>query len=214
MAFAFLSQWKRVCLSHLINSNHAEICTAARELLHRKALKSKMDQVILGSRAANLTLSAPDTDLRSLIPLVRRNLEVKMPAVQTHAYETDRELKAYIYQQLVDIQPFLVADSQVAVMVHQVPAEQDETLKNSDQTPPQKKSKKAARAQDFVVTLIATTEDGRLESEGQALDIYEAFSKAKNQMQIQLEEWQNAQMDPLDREVAIQSVLNGSQLIH
>ncbi len=39
----------------------------------------------------------------------------------THGHsDADRELKAYIYQQLVDIQPFLVPDSQMAVTVQHV----------------------------------------------------------------------------------------------
>jgi ribosome-associated translation inhibitor RaiA len=108
---------------------------------------------------------------------------------------TDRELKAYIYQQLMEIQPYLLNDSQVAVTV---------SLKH--QRPKKKKH--------FLVTLSAKLEDGRMETEGQDGDVYQAFGKAKDLMLLQLAELQNALMDPAEREVEVQTALAGGFTVH
>ena len=108
------------------------------------------------------------------------------------SHEMDPELKAYIYQHLMDIQPYLLANAQVAVLVQR--AEDDAT--------------------DYLVTLVATLNEGRMEAEGQHGDIYEAFNKAKETMIHQLAEVQNSMMDPAEREVEVRAALNGTYTLH
>lgn len=115
------------------------------------------------------------------------------PSVAT--VENDREFKAHIYQQLVDLQPFLSPDSQVAVLVQQ---DQDE-LEDEDA---------------YALTLVATLGDYRLESEGRDADLYEAFSIAKRKMLQQLEEWYNAAIDSTERDEQINTLLDGGYTIH
>jgi ribosome-associated translation inhibitor RaiA len=105
--------------------------------------------------------------------------------------ENDREFKAHIYQQLVDLQPFLAPDSQVAVLVQ--PSEEKES--------------------EYNLTLVTTLGDYRLEAEGDAEDVYEAFGIAKQKMLQQLDEWLNA-VDNSERDEQIQSYLNGEHQLH
>lgn len=107
-----------------------------------------------------------------------------------NAIENDREFKAHIYQQLVELQPYLTSDSQVAVMVQQ--EESDE----------------------FTLTLVTTWGEYRLESEGTDEDVYSAFGIAKRRMIEQLDEWYNAAVDTSERDAQIQGYLDGSATIH
>lgn len=115
------------------------------------------------------------------------------------SHEMDPELKAYIYQHLMDIQPYLLANAQVAVLVQR--AEADDSHSEDEET-------------DFLVTLVATLNEGRMEAEGQHGDIYEAFNKAKETMIHQLAEIQNSMMDPAEREVEVRAALNGTYTLH
>lgn len=122
-------------------------------------------------------------------------------AVQSNgtSHEMDPELKAYIYQHLMDIQPYLLANAQVAVLVQRAEGETSQ-IENDEQ--------------DFLVTLVATLNEGRMEAEGQHEDIYEAFNKAKESMIHQLAEIQNSMMDPAEREVEVRAALNGTYTLH
>ena len=115
------------------------------------------------------------------------------------SHEMDPELKAYIYQHLMDIQPYLLANAQVAVLVQRA---EDELSQSENDEP------------DHVVTLVATLNEGRMEAEGQDADIYEAFNKAKEAMIHQLAEIQNSMMDPAEREVEVRAALNGTYTLH
>ncbi len=221
-----------------------------------------------------------------------------MTAAQGHS-DADRELKAYIYQQLVDIQPFLVPDSQMAVTVqHVLPAanspesnsaaphtatRQSKNLKTTSgkggakqltrtSTPKRSTQKMKAKfletsvagtatsapteptvtstnADDwlnttvsdssdetssavllaeaaeagiveipaggvYVVKLVATLDGGKLEVEGHGQNVYQAFGEAKGNMVHQLNEINNALMDPTEREEEIQSFLRGERTLH
>lgn len=109
----------------------------------------------------------------------------------TATVETDREFKAHIYQQLVELQPYLNPDSQVAVLVQQ---------DDSDQ--------------EYVLTLVTTMGEYRIESESKNADLYEAFGGAKRKMIQQLDEWFSVAVDTSERDERIQSLLEGGQLLH
>ncbi|MEK7356948.1 MAG: hypothetical protein AAB250_10890 [Bdellovibrionota bacterium] len=111
------------------------------------------------------------------------------------AIENDRELKAHIYQNLVDLQPFLAPESQIAVLV-QIESDEDGTNPEN------------------VLTLVATLGEFRMESEGRDFDIYEAFAIAKNKMLDQLEIWFAESVDTSERDAQIQSVIEGRHMIH
>jgi len=109
----------------------------------------------------------------------------------TATIETDREFKAHIYQQLVELQPYLNSDAQMAVLVQQ---------DNSDQ--------------EYVLTLVTTVGEYRIESESKNADLYEAFGGAKRKMVQQLDEWFSVAVDTNERDEQIQSLLAGGHLLH
>lgn len=111
--------------------------------------------------------------------------------------ENDRELKAHIYQQLVDLQPYLSPEAQIAVLLHQ----EDEEWGSEDE-------------REHTLTLVATLGEFRLESEGRNADIYEAFAIAKRKMVEQLDEWHSNVVDSSERDAQIQSVIEGRHMIH
>jgi hypothetical protein len=136
----------------------------------------------------------------------------------------DRELKAYIYQQLAELQPYLVADSQMAVSVHQVAAideidpatlEEEERSSLEELLDDEEHEEKAQpEVGDYVVKLTTTLEGGRLVAQGHGADVFEAFGVAKGAMVAQLSQLQNALMDSTERDVEIQNYLNGSKVVH
>ena len=144
---------------------------------------------------------------------------------QPQATSDDLELKAYIYQQLADLQPYLIADSQMAVSVHQVSAVEEvnvneldeeeqheielEELENDEPTETMQ-----PEVGDYVVRLTTTLEGGKLVAQGHGADVFEAFGVAKGAMVQQLSQLQNALMDQSERDTEIQSYLNGSKTLH
>ena len=109
---------------------------------------------------------------------------------EVNSIENDREFKAHIYQQLVELQPYLSADSQVAVMVEQ---ESDENVS---------------------LTLVTTWGDYRVESEGKDSNMYSAFGIAKRKLVQQLDDWYNSAVDSNERDSQIDSLLDGSSQVH
>lgn len=118
-----------------------------------------------------------------------------MQHVDDLTIENDPELKAYIYQHLVDLQPYLAPESQVAVLVSDDFADDDETPEHA-------------------LTLVATLGDYRIQAEAQHANIYEAFIAAKRKMLSQLEEWYSTSIDTSERDNEIQAVIEGRYLIH
>lgn len=114
--------------------------------------------------------------------------------MQTETVENDPELKAYIYQNLIDLQPYLAPESQVAVLVGEETGEEGNA--------------------EHSLTLVATLGDYRLETEGRDEDVYEAFLMAKRKMLHQLEDWYVSSIDSSARDNEIQAVLEGRYMIH
>jgi ribosome-associated translation inhibitor RaiA len=110
--------------------------------------------------------------------------------------ENDREFKAFIYQHLVELQPYLAPESQVAVLIQ---LEQDEDAPDDNA---------------ITMTLVATLGEYKLEAEGRHTDMYEAFILAKENMLAQLEEYFNLAIDTTEREAQIRSMLEGNQTLH
>ena len=130
-----------------------------------------------------------------------------MQPLSTPQTETDRELKAYIYQQLVDLQPYLVDDSQMSVTVQKIISNKGAaSVEVIDKTKPQ--------PGDFLVTLATSIEDVKISSEGHGRSVFDAFAVAKGTMLLQLNELQNILADQSDRDEEIKSYLDGSRVIH
>jgi ribosome-associated translation inhibitor RaiA len=114
------------------------------------------------------------------------------------AIENDREFKAHIYQQLVDLQPYLEPESQISVLV-QIEQDLDEVTESGT---------------TIALTLVASIQDYKIEAEGRSADMYEAFGFAKQGMLVELEEFHNASVDTNARNAEIQTLLTGGYTIH
>ena len=115
----------------------------------------------------------------------------------------DREFMAHVYQQLVDLQPFLSPESQVAVVV-KVGADEDvladvEEIEDSD---------------SYLLTLVATLGDHRLEAEGRNADLYEALGIAKRKMLQQLDDVYSSAIDAGERNSEIDALVKGELTVH
>ncbi len=110
--------------------------------------------------------------------------------------ENDPELKAFIYQHLVDLQPYLAAESQIAVLVPQTVLVDDDDEDEES------------------LSLVATLGEYRLEAEGHGDDLYDAFLDAKKKMMVQLEDWYLNSIDTSERDNDIQAVIEGRYLVH
>jgi len=120
------------------------------------------------------------------------------------AIQNDREFKAHVYQQLVDLQPFLSPDSQVAVIVN-IGQDDDEDEDSENLEENEKK---------YALTLIATLGDYRLEAQGRNADLYEALGIAKRKMMQQLDEVFNSVIDSNERNSEIDDLMQGKLTIH
>lgn len=138
--------------------------------------------------------------------VMRKSDPVAPPALSDNAVEAiqnDREFKAHVYQQLVDLQPFLSPDSQVAVIVNigqDDEADDDEVSENLET--------------NYALTLIATLGDYRLEAQGRNADLYEALGIAKRKMLQQLDEVFNSAIDSNERNSEIDDLMQGKLTIH
>jgi ribosome-associated translation inhibitor RaiA len=115
--------------------------------------------------------------------------------VRVGEIENDREFKAHVYQQLVDLQPFLSPESQVSVLVQ---VEKDEEKSGVD----------------YVLSLVATLGEYRIEVEGRDEDLYIALRLAKQKMVEQLDDVYGSAIDSTEREVEIQTLLQGGNTLH
>ncbi len=100
----------------------------------------------------------------------------------------DKELQAYIYQQVSELEPFLVPNTQVNVLV------QNETKEKS-------------------VRLSANVPEGVIEAEAAGEDLYAAISDAKKVLLYQIDEINNA-TDSIERDMKVRNATNGSQWLH
>ncbi len=100
----------------------------------------------------------------------------------------DKELQAYIYQQVSELEPYLVPNTQVNVLV------QNEAKEKS-------------------VRLSANVPEGVIEAEAASENLYEAISDAKKVLLYQIDEINNA-TDSLERDLKVRNFMTQSQWLH
>lgn len=111
--------------------------------------------------------------------------------------ENDREFKAHIYQQLVELQPYLSEDSQVSVAIH---------VEKNPERPEEKP--------EYILTLAANFGQFHLETEGRDSDHFKALDIAKQKMIDQLNEAHAAAIDSRERNAHIQALARGELTLH
>ena len=118
----------------------------------------------------------------------------------------DKELQAYIYQQVSEIEPYLVPNTQVAVLVQSI----EEKAKSADEVAAKKLK---ATPPKILVKLVASIAAGKIEAEGIDVDVYQAISNAKNYLMFQIEAISNSE-DSEERDTKVRNLINGNFLIH
>jgi ribosomal subunit interface protein len=108
--------------------------------------------------------------------------------------EETPEVKSFIYQQIVDFEPFLTSTSLVSVI---------------SKTPEERPKKRA----QFHNILITIKENGvSLEEEGSSENIYEAILEAKNKLYKKLVSIQDSVVSQQDRLAQIHSIRSNTSL--
>ncbi len=100
----------------------------------------------------------------------------------------DKELQAYIYQQISELEPFLLPNTQVKVLV------QNEKPEKS-------------------VKLSVSVVGGTIEAVAADHDIYKAISDAKKVLLYQIDEINN-EIDSNERDMKLKSLMYGSHQLH
>jgi len=114
---------------------------------------------------------------------------------RVHKFDADPEVKAHIYQQLAEFEPYLLPESQMAVLV-------------------QKMGTKGENG--FVVTLVISSEGGKVEGVGNGDNVYDAATQAKKAALLEFEQIQNAVISSGERELEINAIMKnpGTGYIH
>lgn len=111
-------------------------------------------------------------------------------------FASDPEVKAHIYQQLTEFEPYLLPGSHIAVLIK----DRNETAKKNR----------------VVVTFSLSAEGGQIHGKGAAADVYEAAKIAKNDILKQFDSIQNQLVSAQDREVEINEIMTNptGQTLH
>lgn len=128
----------------------------------------------------------------------------------TDLIETNPEIKSFIYQQILDFNPFITDNTTVFVIAR------DSSRKNMESTD------ESFFAEDVVddenpsqlhrIAIILKDEDSSIEAEAFHENIYEAIKLAKEKLIAELIEIQNEVESPNDRLQAIQQASSNSQI--
>lgn len=103
-------------------------------------------------------------------------------------FASDPEVKAHIYQQLSEFEPYLLPGSHIAVLIK-------DKKKNGD------------KMAGVVVTFSLSAEGGQIHGKGAGADVYEAAKIAKNDILKQFDSIQNQLVSAHDREVEINEIM-------
>lgn len=116
--------------------------------------------------------------------------------------EANPEVKSYIYQQIMDFNPFVTPDTLVMVVARdpygvynsQNPEEMSDEVSNDEDM----------KKYRYRILVILKDEDTSIEAEAYSNDIFEAIRTAKEKLLTELIEIQNELESPTDRLIAIQ----------
>ncbi len=112
-------------------------------------------------------------------------------------FASDPEVKAHIYQQLTEFEPYLLPGSHIAVLIRD-------------------RKEATNRKKGVVVTFSLSAEGGQIHGKGAAADVYEAAKIAKDDILKQFDSIQNQLVSAQDREVEINEIMTNptGQTLH
>ncbi len=115
------------------------------------------------------------------------------------------EVRAFIYQQLTDLEDLLPQGSNVSILV-----EDPNLLPAAQKVAKSKKSNRKKQKKKVIIQLDTTV--GNIVVENENFDVYQAISGAKEELRGQLTTLQNF-LDPIDRDQKIEDIVS-NKLLH
>ena len=134
--------------------------------------------------------------------------------------ESDPEIKSYIYQQILDFNPFVTPETLVMVVardpstVYAVEAQSEDEEEDSFEIESRQASEEEAIAGKFKYRIAIILKDGESAIEAEAFnnDIFEAIRLAKENLVARLIEIQEEMEKPADRIKAILEATDNTQI--
>ncbi len=121
-------------------------------------------------------------------------------------FDTSIEVRSFIYQHLIDFEPFLTSGTVINVIAKDPMKLKEELELNGIEITPEQLKKKHR------IVIIMTEDGAQIEGEGLGDDTIEAFIKAKAHLMKQLEEIQDTVISAQDRMMQIQQALLAGNL--
>lgn len=130
--------------------------------------------------------------------------------------ESDPEIKSYIYQQILDFNPFVTPETLVMVIARDPKAMYPSELSNEEDLDltDYKQPEQEASAVEYKYRIAVILKDGDSAIEAEAFhdDVFEAIRLAKEKLVTRLVEIQEELENPSDRIKAIQEARDNTQI--
>lgn len=126
--------------------------------------------------------------------------------------QIDPEVKAYVYQTIMEFQPFITPATTVSVILKDpldLIKKYKDNVEELEKLPPTKELKNMWRIQ------ISLVEDGaKMRAEGLSHDIFESIKIAKDLLVTQLEQIQNSVISSSERAIQLTTARQESEPLH
>lgn len=130
--------------------------------------------------------------------------------------ETDPEVKSYIYQQIVDFNPFVTPETLVMVIARdpQISYSEEVGIEDEEEFSDYEAEEQEAIEQNFKYRIAVVLKDGEASIEAEAFnnDVFEAIRLAKEKLVARLVEIQEEMENPKDRAKAIKEASDNTQV--
>lgn len=130
--------------------------------------------------------------------------------------ETDPEVKSYIYQQIVDFNPFVTPETLVMVIARnpQISYGQDVEIEDEEEFSDYEAEEQEAIKESYKYRIAIVLKDGDASIEAEAFndDVFEAIRLAKEKLVARLIEIQEEMENPKDRMKAIKEASDNTQV--
>ena len=130
--------------------------------------------------------------------------------------ETDPEIKSFIYQQILDFNPFVTPETLVMVIARDPTTTYTSDIKSDDEQVSDLHEKLEQEAllvgYKYRIAIILRDGDSAIEDEAFHDDVFEAIRLAKEKLVARLVEIQEEMESPSDRLKAIQEARNNTQI--
>jgi ribosome-associated translation inhibitor RaiA len=126
--------------------------------------------------------------------------------------ETDPEVKSFIYQQIIDFNPFVTPDTLVMVIARDPGASYTNSVDEEDEFYDDDETLAELKKYKYRIAVILKEGENSIEAEAFHDDIFEAIRLAKNQLIDRLLEIQEEVESPQDRINAIKDASENKQI--